>query len=118
MVDYQILLKLTSFNNAIITREEINGIEEEGVFIPLKYNSIFRTRGGEIAVNLYAKEKKPNAYGQSHVISNKMSKKKYLELKELGFETAFIGNMKIVRNSGYNYLKTPNKVSLDEALER
>lgn len=49
---------LSELNGVIITNDEVGGVEEKGIFIPLRFNTIYRNRKGEYILTLKAVEKK------------------------------------------------------------
>lgn len=107
---------LSELNGVIITNDEVGGVEEKGIFIPLRFNTIYRNRKGEYILTLKAVEKKPNQYGYVYGLLPKASKKKNKELEMLGQSTnTWCGN--IIRSTEYTKVKK-NRVSIDDALKK
>ena len=105
---------LSELNGVIITNDEVGGVEEKGIFIPLRFNTIYRNRKGEYILTLKAVEKKPNQYGYVYGLLPKASKKKNKELEMLGQSTnTWCGN--IIRSTEYTKVKK-NRVSIDDCL--
>lgn len=113
--DLSVHVVLSNLNGAIITKEEVGGVEEEGIFIPIRFNTIFKKKNGEYTLNLRAIENKPNEFGYLYGLLPTCSKKKKKELEELGQKTGvFCGN--ITRSTKHSILKK-NKFSIEQALK-
>jgi len=100
--NYMMNLKITNFlGSKIISVENADGVEEKGVFIPLDMNDLKVTDKGHVYVNAFVTEKMTNTRDDnSHYIKQKVSKAHVNYIKDLGYETPYLGSL---RQSNYRY---------------
>lgn len=121
MNDFLIQIEISNLNNVIETTEEISGVMEEGVFIPFNFNPVYRGSKGKIVLNLFAKEKAPNEYYQSHFIRMNFPKNKISKLERMGFNVwGICGNMRLTKDAILlqKNVYTNKKASIDDALSK
>ena len=96
---------LTNFiGSKVIEVEDDYGRPQKGVFIPLDMNDLRVTFKGK--VNCYAFVTKtvcPEQYGWSHFLKLKARPDFCKKLKELGYDTPYLGNFKYQNNIAYKY---------------
>lgn len=86
-----------------ILENEVDGQILEGIFIPFKYNPIYRGQEGHIFLNLFANEIRINANHQTHILKPCIFKEKEEELEEIGAEIIPVGFMKRIATKKRNY---------------
>ena len=102
-MDYKIRINLSLLNNAIETEVEIGDSMEKGIFIPYRYAPIYKKKKG-VFLHLFAKERRANAFGQSHYLRPNCDKLKYEQIKlDTGMDAPFsiLGNMTVQGENKY-----------------
>lgn len=94
-MNHVLTLDFTKFNGAeIITRENADGEEVEGIFIPFELNEFKRGKKGTRFAYFYAIEKKNDFYyHQTHYVIPKYTKDHQAYLNFLGFKKPYIGHL-------------------------
>lgn len=78
----------------IIVRENSDGDEVEGIFIPFELNEIKRGKGGARFAYYYVIEKLNDYYfNQTHYVTPKFTEDHRSFLNFLGYKKAYIGNL-------------------------
>lgn len=110
-----IRIALDSLNNIRIIKEDIDGIEEEGIFIPIRFNPIF-AKGHKYNLNFTAIPRKPNKEGYLYGLKPKFPEKARYKLEDIGIDTDFYcGN---ISNSKVQYkIYTKEKIDIEQALK-
>lgn len=96
-MNYELRLILTKFiDSKIIEVENADGMTEEGVFIPIERNCLYRKDNGAIEFAAFVTENihSPNDR-RSHYVKLKIPKEDVFKLKELGYEPPYLGSMRI-----------------------
>lgn len=98
---YTMRLNLTNFFGARIEQcEDEDGNLEEGVFIPLSKNDLKKTPKGNVSAYAYVNKimfADPK-YDWTHLIRLKMSASFAQKMKELGYKSPYLGNIRLTEN--------------------
>lgn len=103
MNNYFINVYVSDMQRAFVTEMEMDGVMEEGIFIPFRFNSFYRGKKGKIILNLYAREKEPNPNRVSHFLVASATKYTQDIWNKLNITPCPLGLMKL----DYSSLKTP-----------
>ena len=100
-MNYELKLLLTKFiDSQVVKLENADGFLEEGVFIPIERNGLYKKSNGAIEFVAFVTENVHSANDtRSHYIKLKVPKEKILEMKALGYETPYLGSLKITHPS-------------------
>lgn len=107
-------INLSSLYRATILRADVDGERLNGLFIPFKYNPIFRLKNAAI-IRIFLKEiKKFDIRGYSHNIGLSISKEHRGRLSKYGFKSKKIGALK--RYDFSSFQDVDNKINITELL--
>lgn len=100
-MNYELRLILTKFIEAQVTKlENADGNLEEGIFIPIERNGLYKKSNGAIEFSAFVTENVHSANDtRSHYVKLKLPKEKIYEIKELGYEPPYLGSLKITHPS-------------------
>lgn len=116
---YYINLELSRLLNTEFITREVDGVAEEGIWIPIKRNFMVYGKGRAIFLPLVMRDMQPNARGYTHYISllirDKKSRQK-LFYKDGFINLKFLGNAK-PRQSLIQHMRVKD-VSLKDAMEK
>lgn len=116
---YYINLELSRLLNTEFVTREVDGVAEEGIWIPIKRNHMIYGKGRTIFLPLAMRDMQPNARGYTHYISLLIRDKKIrqkLFYKDGFINLKFLGNAK-PRKTLIQHMKVKD-VSLKEAMEK
>lgn len=103
MNNYFINVYVSNMQRVLVTEMEMDGVMEEGIFIPFRFNSFYRGKKGAIVLNLYAIEKAANPNRTSHFLVSAATKSTEEIWQKLNITPGPLGIMKL----DYRRLKTP-----------
>lgn len=87
---YYIDIDLSKYRDAEFVTRDVDGIPEEGIWIPIKRNGFVFGRHKTVHARFLMKERQPNLYGISHYLSMYVKDKKLRdEFLENGFKNEF-----------------------------
>lgn len=94
--NYTMNINLSKFIDArIIENEDSSGVLEQGIFIPIEKNNLTNYRNN-IYFNAFVTEKiYDTGDNKSHYIKQKVTKEHIKKLNDLGYESPFLGSLKI-----------------------
>lgn len=98
---YTMQINLTNFFDARIEQcEDENGYVEEGVFIPLVKNDLKKNFKGAVCAYCYINKITfpDRKYDWTHLIRLKMSTSFAQKMKELGYKSPYLGNIRLTEN--------------------
>lgn len=115
-----IKVTLSELNGAMEIVEEVAGVPEKGIFIPFRFNPIYRKKNGGCQLNITALVKKPNEYGQLYGLKPQFSPSAAKKVLDAGLDSNFwLGFITRNNNNKYNYLSQSdgnNKNNIDNIL--
>lgn len=94
-MNYELRILLTKFiDSRVESIENADGILEEGVFIPIEKNALYRKNNGAIEFSAFVTENvhSPNDK-RSHYIRLKLPKENVNRLRDLGYDTPYLGSL-------------------------
>jgi hypothetical protein len=99
-------IRLTGFLESRIIEDETNdGRRQKGVFIPLEINGLKLYHDKSVYAPLYVMQRRVPHKGVTHYLRQKVSKDHLEDLKELGHELCYLGDMR-----PYYAFKTNDKI--------
>ena len=106
--------KLSGFlNSRVMDIENDDGVMEKGIFIPIEMNELYVTPNNQVIAWLFVNERvHDTGDGYSHYIKLKLSKKHIDYLRELGYDSPYVGLMKSSKYFGNNFRKNNKNVKV------
>lgn len=111
---------LSELNGAMEVIEEVSGVPEKGIFIPFRFNPIYKKKKGGWLLNLNALARKPNEWGQLYGLKPRFSVVAAKKVINAGLESnQWLGYITRSKSNFYNYMSRSmidNKNNIDNIL--
>jgi len=96
-------------------------VPEKGIFIPFRFNPIYKKKKGGYQLNLNALARKPNEYGQLYGLKPRYSVVAIKKILDAGLESSqWLGYITRSKDKSYNYMSrstVDNKKNIDNILK-
>ena len=115
---FSISVCLENLLDISVEQRLIDGVPQECVVIPIEKNCLRHTKR-HIYLNLLMRERRPNAYRQTHYISLMVPNDKLKEYKELGLldRLSLLGSAKMLFSTGNKIGRSIQGKSVDDILD-